>query len=340
MIGSRAGQCPARPAGGTRHGGTAQRFLERWGPWLLAGTTGCAAAAQPLSNHEAGVWLQRMADAARNLTYQGVFTFQHGDQVQTLKVNNQSDGVNRESRLSSLDGTPREIHCSRGGSVSFTADGKRIHSEKRFSSRYFPDLLPLNAANLVNWYAVRLGDSGRVAGLDCQQVELTPKDTYRWGYVLCVDPGNFLPLKAEMINDTRQPLFSYAFAEVKYGKPVRRLPSGKLPELPLEAPQPSTGEVIQVRQVPPGFVRVATMKRNLKEKPNVVEHWVYSDGLTHISLFIEPSSGPVGTVKGASARGMLNMLTRQVGPWQVTVLGDAPWPAVETVATNLAERAK
>jgi hypothetical protein len=36
--------------------------------------------------------------------------------------------------------------------------------------------------------------------------------------------------------------------------------------------------------------------------------------------------------------GMINMLTRQVGPMQATILGDAPWPAVEAIAMNLEAR--
>jgi hypothetical protein len=35
---------------------------------------------------------------------------------------------------------------------------------------------------------------------------------------------------------------------------------------------------------------------------------------------------------------MINMLTRQVGPMQATILGDAPWAAIEAVAMGLETR--
>ena len=86
------------------------------------------------------------------------------------------------------------------------------------------------------------------------------------------------------------------------------------------------------------FVRITAVRRKLPNKPGEVEHWVFSDGLTHISLFLENTTQPVETLRGQSKLGMINMLTRQVGSLQATVLGDAPWPAVEAIALGLEAR--
>jgi hypothetical protein len=43
----------------------------------------------------------------------------------------------------------------------------------------------------------------------------------------------------------------------------------------------------------------------------------------------------VETVKGESKRGMVNLIRRQVGDYQATVLGDVPWPAVEIISSGL-----
>lgn len=304
-------------------------------PALLAAS---ALASEPLPNQEAALWLQRMADSARRLPYEGVFVFNQGDVMQTMHIVNRSAGPLKESLLTSLDGSRREVVCRQGESLSMVPDGTGVRTERRLSSRHFPDLLPVNAAALTNWYAVRLGDMDRVAGLDCRWLQLTPKDTYRWGYVLCAENTSHLPLKAMMVNDSGKPLLQYAFTEVRIGahprasNQPRNLPS--VEQLARSGPS----EAVTVRHLPPGYTRVVAVKRKLPNRPNEVEHWVYSDGLTHISLFIEPALRPVETVRGESAKGMLNLLTRQVGNWQVTVLGDAPWPAVEAIATGLAER--
>jgi sigma-E factor negative regulatory protein RseB len=203
--------------------------------------------------------------------------------------------------------------------------------------RHFPDLLPPNANALVNWYSVRMGEMDRVAGLECRWLVLVPRDVFRWGYHLCVEKDSALPLKAVMVNDAGKPLRQYAFTEISLGS--NRPATHARAQVPAEpAARAQAADAITVRQLPPGYTRVATIKRRLPNRPNEVDHWVFSDGLTHISLFIEPALRPVETVKGESPRGMFNLLTRQLGSWQVTVLGDAPWPAIETIATNLAER--
>lgn len=304
-------------------------------PALIAAS---ALASDPLPNQEAAVWLQRMADSARRLPYEGVFVFNHGDVMQTMHIVNRSAGPLKESLLTSLDGTRREVVCRQGESLSMVPDGTGVRTERRLSSRHFPDLLPVNAAALTNWYTVRLGEMDRVAGLDCRWLQLTPKDMYRWGYFLCAESTSHLPLKAMMVNESGRPLLQYAFTEVRIGANPRagNQPRNSPSADPVTRSVPS--EPVTVRQLPPGYTRVVAVKRKLPNRPNEVEHWVYSDGLTHISLFIEPAMRPVETVRGESAKGMLNLLTRQVGSWQVTVLGDAPWPAVEAIATSLAER--
>lgn len=256
-----------------------------------------------------------------------------------MHIVNRSTGALKESLLTSLDGNRREVICRQGESLSMVADGSGVRTERRLGSRHFPDLLPVNAAVLTNWYIVRLGEMDRVAGLECRWLQLIPKDAYRWGYALCAEKNSHLPLKARMVNESGKPLLQYAFTDVRIaGNPRAPEQSRNLPAAGEPLSRNAASEVVIVRQLPPGFTRVAAVKRRLPNRPNEVEHWVYSDGLTHISLFIEPAVRPVETVRGESAKGMFNLLTRQVGNWQVTVLGDAPWPAVEAIATAIAER--
>jgi sigma-E factor negative regulatory protein RseB len=305
--------------------------------WLLLLAAFGAQAADPLPPADAAAWLQRMADASRRLAYEGVFVFQHGDApMQSLMVANRPAGSGKDSRLTAMDGLQREVRCTQGVSMNLMIEGGHIKAEKRLNSRHFPDLLPANAAPLANWYAVRLGESSRVAGLDCRQVELAPKDAYRWGYVLCAEKDTALPLKAVMVNETGQPLMQYTFAEIKLGAMPKSSPA-PMPGMP-EAAQPVGTERVGVRSLPPGFTRITAVKRKLPNKSVEVEHWVFSDGLTHISLFLETAPHPVESMRGQSKLGMINMLTRQVGPMQATILGDAPWPAVEAIAMNLEAR--
>jgi sigma-E factor negative regulatory protein RseB len=303
-------------------------------------------AADPLPPQEAAALLQRMSDAARRVAYEGVFVMQHGASMQTLSIINRPVGTAKESRLAAMDGIEREIRCSETGSVSRIMEGGQIKLEKRLNSRYFPDLLPPNAATLTSWYHVKPGERARVAGLDCRQIEVSPKDEFRWGYVLCAEQGTGLPLKAMMVNAAGQPLMQYAFAEIRIGGLPRVESRGlsktgqtdwTMPPAPA-AMRPIMLETVSVRNLPPGFSRITAVKRQLPNKPGEVEHWVFSDGLTHISLFLEPALQPFESIRGQSKQGMINMVKRQVGAMQATILGDAPWPAIEAIAMGLEAR--
>lgn len=207
------------------------------------------------------------------------------------------------------------------------------------NSRYFPDLLPADAAGLAAWYTVRLGNPGREADLPCQDVQLLPRDQYRWGYVLCAEKHTSLPLRVEMINESGKTLLKYAFTKVSINKPtpVQAMPKAAA-LMASEGPVPAAESPVLIRQLPPGYSRVAAVKRTLPHRTGEVEHWVFSDGLTYISVFLEQAAQPVEPVKGESGKGMINLLTRQVGNWRATVLGDAPWPAVEAVSMSLAAK--
>lgn len=292
-------------------------------------------AEEGLPPREAGAWLQRMADAARRVSYEGEFFFQQGDFSQSLRVVNDASAGGKRSLLTFMDGQFREVRCEGGDSVNITPDGRSTRMVKRISSRHFPDLLPPDPGSLGTWYTVQLGPVDRVANLPCQEVRLLPRDQFRRGYVLCAERHTALPLRVEMINENGESLYKYIFTQVRIGRasPFHSLPRGTVEA---EAAAKAEGpEPIQVRQLPPGFNRVATLKRRLPNRPEAVDHWIYSDGLTYISLFLEQARQPVESVKGESRKGMMHLFTRKVGDWQVTVLGDAPWPAVESVAMNL-----
>jgi sigma-E factor negative regulatory protein RseB len=189
-----------------------------------------AQAADPLSPADAAAWLQRMSDASRHLAYEGVFIFQHGNAaMQSLQIANRPAASGKDSRLTAMDGIQREVRCTRNISMNLMTEGGHVRVERRLNNRHFPDLLPANAGALANWYSVRLGEPSRVAGLDCQQVELAPKDAFRWGYVLCAEKDTALPLKAVMVDETGQPLMQYTFAEIRLGAVPKSSPPPPCP---------------------------------------------------------------------------------------------------------------
>lgn len=302
--------------------------------WACLFLSSAAHAAAPLPQAEAAAWLQKMADAPRQLSYEGVFVIRQGEVMQTYSVANRAVGDGNESLLTALDGDHREVRCSRTGAVTVMTEGGQVRMEKRLNRRHFPYLLPLNPQALLAWYDVRMGDSARVAGLECRNIAIEPRDAFRWGYALCVEKDSGLPLKVVVVDGEHKPLMQYAFAEVRLGSAPHLAGQRALPAMP-EPAQPITTEQVTARHLPPGYTRIAAVKRHLPNMSGEVEQWVFSDGLTHISLFLTPAKKPMETVKGRSPHGLVNLMRRQVGGLHATVLGDAPSAAVETIALGL-----
>lgn len=314
------------------------------GGWFLAVlAVGGAQAGEILSPHEAAAYLQGIADAATRYSYEGTFVFQRGDRIRTLQVTNRPSDQGKESRLVGLDGEQREVRCTRGESVSIVG-GATPRLERRLGNRYFPDLLPPDAGRLVAWYDVRLGGMERVAGLECRLLTLQPKDQYRWGQVICADKETKLPLKAAVIDANGRPLMQYAFAQVRI-EPATSMAHASTSTVSARNATPTSAApkaidkgAVEVRQLPPGFSRVIAVKRPLGDEGAEVEHWVFSDGLTLISMFVEPLPRKNVSLRGASQRGMTNLRTLRIGQNQVTVVGDAPPSAVDMITTSIAPR--
>jgi sigma-E factor negative regulatory protein RseB len=67
---------------------------------------------------------------------------------------------------------------------------------------------------------------------------------------------------------------------------------------------------------------------------------VFSDGLASISVFIEPSASRNRVNPVASRQGAINIYTRTLDDQVVTVLGEAPAPAVQQIGESVAVRGK
>ena len=77
------------------------------------------------------------------------------------------------------------------------------------------------------------------------------------------------------------------------------------------------------------------VKRMISGKPAPISHIVYSDGLAAVSIFIEPLAPRAKSLNGLSKRGALNIYTKPVDEYQVTVLGEAPPMTVMQIGNSV-----
>ena len=308
---------------------------------LWAGT----ALADAVDQTEALSWLQRIAQAGRDLNYRGIFVYQHGDQAETSRIVHLVDRGTELEKLETLDGPRREIIRTNTEIITFYADKRLVKREKRSGRKLFPAMLPEQLAALAEHYTLRRGGIDRIAGYEAQALILDPRDQLRYGHRLWAEVQTGLLLKARMVNEHGQVLEQFHFTEVQINIPIPRdavrpsfpMPPGDAADMPDGGPG-DTGWI--VRSAPAGFKKIMEMKRSKRAGGAQVAHLVFSDGLAAVSVFIEPMPPGAQVPEGLSQQGAVNIYTRPMADQLVTVLGETPPATVMQFANSVAPKGR
>lgn len=306
----------------------------------------CAAAVR--ADDDVHGWLVKMNQAARRLDYDGVFVHQHGDQLGAMRiVHKVEQGAVRE-RLVSLNGAAREIVRNEHEVLCYLPDEKSVVVEHRKAdARSFPDILPERLAGLGAHYAMQLGRRERIAGRAAQQLRITPRDPYRYGYRLWADHETGLPLKADLLDDKGRLIEQFMFTHIRIGGPI---PAAALaPESPgrdlawyrekREVAAEADGRKWIVARLPGGFEFARALTRRAPMRNKRVEQLVFSDGLATVSVFVEPLAGDeAAAMQGPSHVGAVHAYGARVNGHQVTAVGEVPAETVALIAKSVAPR--
>lgn len=291
-------------------------------------------------------WLQDIQNAAQRLSYSGTIIYQRGADVSASRLIHVFDGGVAHERLQPLDGQLREFVRRADEVLCLMPQSRRVVIERRAAQDAFPAIAAAEPAEILEHYTVRLGDTERVAGIDCQVIHIDPKDRMRYGYRLSVDRASGLLLRAVTLDERNEVLEQMAFAEVRIGERVDRgqlKPSWSTEGWRVErTEQPSIDLARHGWYVAPptGFRKLREVMRSLwsENAERKVMQAVYTDGLANVSVFIEP--GASGTVvEAAQSDGPTSVYARRVGDARVTVVGEVPMPTVKSLAKSIEFRA-
>lgn len=296
--------------------------------------------------------LERIATAAQQLNYTGVFVYQSGNRSETSRITHLGEGGNEFERLEVLDGSPREVVRQNDEVRCYLPEKHLVIVERRSNQRSFPSLLPGCLAGLTENYTIRRGPSGRVAGIDSQSIQIEPKDGFRYGHQLWFDPKTGLLLKAVSLNEKGEPVETFAFTEVKIGGRSVTSTSLSTPDLQdgswrmhiVRSSETKRDDSQWLfRNVLPGFRRQPGIKRQLHPGGPEGMHVIFSDGLAAVSVFIDPmptKTNVDGNAGAPFAIGAINVVKRYVGGYQLVVMGDVPAVALREFAEGIEPRGK
>lgn len=300
----------------------------------------------------------KMSQAARSLNYEGVFVYLRNNQLKAIRVIHKTDEEGEYERLISLNGTPREIIRRNDLVTSIFPDNKtglndgRHYPDKEFASgksfhnnHDFPRRLPVKLKTIRKYYQFSLEGFSRIIGRETQQIVIAPKDKYRYGFRLWVDSKTGLLLKFVMVGEGRRSLEQMMFTSLLLPQEIpeaRLAPAVTGREFSwresdsLNVKPSDWKSKWQVGWVPAGFTLAVHDKYQLSNNPKPVEHLVYSDGLSSVSVFIEHVvSGHRSHFHGFLSIGAVNAYGTTQALHYLTVVGEVPHITVERIGESI-----
>ncbi|MCR4298461.1 MAG: MucB/RseB C-terminal domain-containing protein [Gallionella sp.] len=293
------------------------------------------------ANAESLDWLKVVAFAAHQTDYSGVFVYQYDNRIETSRIIHVVEADGEHEKLESLDGPKRKI-IRHHGQVWCYINHKMVQVDSQQVRIRFPAFLPEQISTLsANYRAEQIGVA-RVAGYNAQVILFEPKDNLRYAHKIWADTGSGLLLKAAVLGDKNQIIEQYTFTQLQIGGNIDRSWIGAT------APGdslPASQEVIKggtpinsgwtVDALPQGFKKTMEIQRPMRGRRTPVTQIVFSDGLSAISVFIEPDDGDEDNVSGLSSRGAINLYHKVVAGQLFTVVGEVPARTVIQVLDSI-----
>lgn len=301
----------------------------------------------PLLDPDMGAWLSRVHEASRRRAYVGTFVVSAGGHMASARIWHVCDGEQQVERVESLTGVPRSTYRRNDQVMTFLPQSKVVISEKRESLGLFPNLL-LNADfAIAQSYRIKPMGHERVAGFEADVVQLQAQDRLRFGYRVWTEKKSGLVVKLQTLDPAGRVLEQAAFSELQLDAPVSMAKltqmmnktQGYEVETPALVKTTAAAEGWAFKSVVSGFKPISCNNRVVGAEagaPSIsILQCVFSDGLASVSLFIEGFDARRHAQPGAQAMGATHTLTRRMGDWWLTAVGEVPAPTLAIFAQGL-----
>ncbi len=296
-------------------------------------------------------WLMRTHEASKRLAYTGTFVVSSGGAMSSFKILHVCEGNQKIERVETLSGAPRSTFRYNDQVVTFMPEQKLMRSETTGSLGTFPELLQSADNRVPDFYRVRKEGMERVAGLDADVVMLEPKDTLRFGYRVWTEQKRGLVVKLQTLDSSGKVLEQAAFSELQLDAPVRmdklvqmmgKVDGYRIEKSPL-IKTTAFAEGWSMKAPVAGFKSVNCYKRPASvvggETRGEAVQWIFSDGLASVSVFLESFDRQRHDKEASLSIGATQTLSRQLGEFWLTVMGEVPMSTLRIFAGNL-ERKK
>lgn len=338
----------ASPAGASRTWFAGSSRLLSWCvAGLLCGSLLPATAAGAAPALDGAAWLARLNAAAAGQNYRGTMVYTAAGIVSSSRVAHVATGGEVLERVEALDGHQHRVYRRNDTVQTVWPHKQLVVVEQRAASNALVSTRRSVEPRALAHYTLVPAGSSVVAGRKAQVVMLQPRDELRFAQRLLADEATGLLLRADVLDAAGHTLESSAFTEVEIGgaASAKAVLEGMNP--PGYTVLPSRRQAVdwaaqgwRMQQDVPGFELVGCLQRPAVAAPGAGQalQAMFSDGLSFVSLFIEPYSDRVHTGAISVQFGATHTVMQRVGEHWITAMGDVPRRTLEQFVGALERR--
>lgn len=289
------------------------------------------------------VLIDDMSKASHDLNYDGIFIYHLGKQMDTMRIIHKSGEDGIYERLISLSGNAREVIRDKDQVKCFFPEDKKVVVDKSRLGKLISTYLPNPINSISEFYNFEIAGEDRVAGMDAWIVNIRPNDKYRYGYQLWIEKQSRLLLKSELKNQLGITLEQIMFTQLKVLddiddallKPSMSAKNFKwFNNIKSFNFKNDNEKQWQVTSMPSGFSMSTQEKESMMNSYMPVEHFVYTDGLAMVSVFVEKINSQ-DIKSGLSSFGGVNTYSTHTEGYQITAVGEVPKATVQLMADSV-----
>jgi sigma-E factor negative regulatory protein RseB len=200
--------------------------------------------------------------------------------------------------------------------------------------------MPADSKRFASAYTISVQASDRVAGRSTTLLAIDPEDSLRFKHRLWLDTETGMPLRTQLVDGNDTVLSEIRFAVIDldaefetddfqsehaidgYRWIERRKDVNTVAETDWDSDA-----------LPVGFERVSVHDEMLRGSDVPATHILYSDGLSNVSVFIEPAAGRSSTTR--SRIGGANSFSTTRSGFRITAVGEVPVETAERIALSM-----
>lgn len=283
-----------------------------------------SAAAQPPLDY-----LKAMTHAHKTLNYEQLYLFTQGDETETFRHRHAVADSKRYAQQLRLDFMREEI-ILRDETVSYFGGFQPLSLPSPQIMDNVPTLLFADFERLARDYHFIDFGKNRVADRVARVIRITPKDEFRYQYVVWIDEENFLLLRADLTDKNNQLLEQFRVLQSVVSEDVQGIIAPiqalTLPHSGITTAERESEVSWQLPWLPSGFEAVRGKTHRFPDtflNEETPESRFYSDGLFSFSVYVLENKGIIFNEQFWQ-EGKLSIYGQTVGEKDIIIIGDIP----------------